>query len=67
MQLKMSDLPQRIFDHLTQAISLMDLLAEIDLDAVAASLENPSLYGDKANAERGKAIAKIVRSYKEHK
>lgn len=66
MQLKASDLHQRVFDHLFQAIALMDMLHDNELELIATSLENPAHYGDSADKATAKVIADAVRSYKEN-
>lgn len=66
MQLKASELHQRVFDHLFQAIALMGMLHDNELELVAASLENPVHYGYSADKATAKVIADVVRSYKEN-
>jgi hypothetical protein len=66
MQLEISGLPQRTFDHIMQAISMMILLQDDELEFIAASLENPAHYGDRDDLASAKAIADVVRGYKDN-
>lgn len=66
MKLEISGLPQRTFDHIMQAISMLTLLHDNELEFIAASLENPAHYGDPADLASAKAIANVIRSYKDN-
>ena len=63
--LTMSDLPQRMFDDLTEVMGRTSLMSPEEIELVAASIEAPGMTGDPEMRAALKAMAYAIRMCKE--